>query len=130
MPWNTYDSNGARIERSVTDLPVGTVVGNARTSVPYGWLNCDGSAVSRTTYADLFAAIGTAYGTGNGSTTFNLPNSDGDMILAVSTAEKFGITDGSFIPNASITSSKLAAGATSSTFGSTLPSSPVDGQVA
>jgi microcystin-dependent protein len=39
-----------------------------------GWLLCDGAAVSRTTYAKLFAVIGTTYGVGNGSTTFNLPN--------------------------------------------------------
>jgi microcystin-dependent protein len=42
--------------------------------VPSGWLLCDGSAVSRTTYAALFAAIGTTYGAGNGSTTFNVPD--------------------------------------------------------
>lgn len=46
----------------------------AGTTVPTGYLLCDGSAVSRTTYADLFAAIGTTYGSGDGSTTFNLPN--------------------------------------------------------
>ena len=44
------------------------------TSVPSGWLLCNGQAVSRTTYADLFTAIGTAFGGGDGSTTFNLPN--------------------------------------------------------
>lgn len=43
-------------------------------TVPAGYLLCDGSAVSRTTYADLFAVIGTTYGVGDGSTTFNLPN--------------------------------------------------------
>ena len=43
-------------------------------SAPTGWLNCDGSAVSRTTYANLFAVIGTNYGVGDGSTTFNLPS--------------------------------------------------------
>jgi len=42
--------------------------------MPSGWLLCDGNAVSRTTYADLFAVIGTNYGVGNGTTTFNLPN--------------------------------------------------------
>ena len=47
----------------------------AGTTVPTGYLLCDGSAVSRTTYANLFAAIGTTYGTGDGSTTFNLPGS-------------------------------------------------------
>ena len=46
----------------------------AGTTVPTGYLLCDGSAVSRTTYADLFAAIGTTYGSGDGSTTFNLPD--------------------------------------------------------
>jgi microcystin-dependent protein len=43
-------------------------------SAPSGWLLCNGNAVSRTTYADLFAVIGTNYGVGNGTTTFNLPN--------------------------------------------------------
>jgi microcystin-dependent protein len=42
--------------------------------IPAGWLVCDGTAVSRTTYATLFAQIGTLYGVGNGSTTFNLPD--------------------------------------------------------
>lgn len=46
----------------------------AGTTVPTGYLLCDGSAVSRTTYANLFAAIGTTYGSGDGSTTFNIPN--------------------------------------------------------
>ena len=43
-------------------------------SAPTGWLLCDGTAVSRTTYAALFTIVGTTYGTGNGSTTFNLPD--------------------------------------------------------
>lgn len=129
MAWKAYDSGGAELSRSVTDLPVGTVVGNARSSAPTGWLNCDGSAISRTGYPDLYSAIGTSYGTGDGSTTFNLPNSDGNMILAVSAAEKFGINDGSNIINSSITSAKLAPGATSASFVTSLPSSPVDGQI-
>ena len=57
---------------------VGFVAGDLKpwpgASVPIGWLDCDGSAVSRTTYAALFAAIGTIWGAGNGSTTFNLPD--------------------------------------------------------
>lgn len=56
-------------------LPTGAVIPYAGTgTVPDGFLYCDGSAVSRTTYADLFAAIGTTYGTGDGSTTFNIPD--------------------------------------------------------
>jgi microcystin-dependent protein len=43
-------------------------------AAPSGWYLCEGGAISRTTYADLFAAIGTTYGAGNGSTTFNVPD--------------------------------------------------------
>lgn len=49
-------------------------------NVPEGYLACDGSAVSRETYADLFAKIGTTFGTGNGSTTFNVPDLRGKFI--------------------------------------------------
>lgn len=55
-------------------LPIGVVQAFAGTTIPAGWLLCDGSAVSRTTYANLFAVIGTTYGSGDGSTTFNVPN--------------------------------------------------------
>ena len=58
-------------------LQTGSIFGSARSSAPIGYLFCDGSAVSRTTYADLFLAINTAYGIGNGSTTFNLPDMRG-----------------------------------------------------
>lgn len=52
--------------------PAGSVMLFAM-AVPTGYLTCDGSAVSRAGYADLFAAIGTTFGVGDGSTTFNLP---------------------------------------------------------
>lgn len=54
-------------------VPAGIVSAFAGTTPPSGWLKCDGSAISRERYADLFAAIGTTYGAGDGSTTFNLP---------------------------------------------------------
>lgn len=54
---------------------------------PTGWLICDGSAISRTTYADLFAIIGTTYGAGDGSTTFNLPNLKGRVIVGKDSAQ-------------------------------------------
>lgn len=54
---------------------------------PESWLLCDGSAVSRGDYADLFAVIGTAYGGGDGSTTFNLPNLKGRVAVGQNTAE-------------------------------------------
>lgn len=53
---------------------VGTVKAFGGSTAPDGWLFCDGSQISRTTYAALFAVIGTTYGAGDGSTTFNLPN--------------------------------------------------------
>lgn len=55
-------------------MPTGVVLPFAGSSAPSGWLACDGTAISRTTYATLFAAISTSYGVGDGSTTFNLPD--------------------------------------------------------
>lgn len=56
---------------------IGTIQMYAGATAPNGWFLCNGQAISRTTYADLFAVIGTTYGSGNGSTTFNLPNLGG-----------------------------------------------------
>lgn len=61
--------------------PVGVVLPYAATSAPSSWFICDGSAVSRATYSDLFTAIGTTFGVGDGSTTFNLPDLRGRMIV-------------------------------------------------
>ena len=58
-------------------IPTGGITMYGAGSAPTGWLLCDGSAVSRTTYAGLFAVISTTYGVGNGTTTFNLPNLKG-----------------------------------------------------
>ena len=55
-------------------VPAGSVVQFARNTAPTGWLKANGAAVSRTTYATLFSAIGTTFGVGDGSTTFNLPD--------------------------------------------------------
>lgn len=59
---------------AVAGAPAGAMWMWPAASPPAGWLVCDGSAVSRTTYANLFTAIGTTWGGGNGSTTFNLPD--------------------------------------------------------
>ena len=56
-------------------MPVGSIIPYAGTTIPAGYLLCDGSAISRTTYSALFAAIGTTYGAGDGNSTFNLPSS-------------------------------------------------------
>ena len=66
-----------QVDSAATTTPAGTSFDGYWSSAPTGYLVEDGSAVSRTTYADLFAAIGTTYGAGNGSTTFNVPDSRG-----------------------------------------------------
>jgi microcystin-dependent protein len=68
-------------------VPSGTVSQTARATAPTGYLLCDGSAVSRTTYASLFDAIGTAYGVGDNSTTFNIPNLKGRVPVGRDSAQ-------------------------------------------
>jgi microcystin-dependent protein len=71
---------------AVTGLvPAGVIVPFAVAGAPTGWLACGGQAVSRTTYATLFAAIGTYYGSGDGSTTFNLPDLRGRVVAGLNT---------------------------------------------
>lgn len=60
--------------------PIGAVTAYAGTSAPDSWLFCFGQAISRTTYASLFAALGTGYGVGDGTSTFNLPDLRGRTI--------------------------------------------------
>jgi len=73
-------------------IPPGAMIDYAGGTVPSGgWLLCDASAVSRTTYANLFAAIGTTWGAGDGSTTFNLPDYRGRN--AIGAGQGAGLTD-------------------------------------
>jgi phage-related tail fiber protein len=75
-PVNNNDAaNKAYVDSKAT--PTGSTLMFAGTVAPTGWLLCDGLAVSRSTYAALFAVIGTAFGVGNGSTTFNVPDISG-----------------------------------------------------
>lgn len=62
-------------------LPIGGIIAFDSDTIPNGWLLCDGRAVSRTKYAELFKAIGTKHGSGDGSTTFNLPNPKGRTLV-------------------------------------------------
>lgn len=78
-------------------VPAGVMTPFAGSSSPAGWLLCNGAAVSRTTYAELFAAIGTAWGAGDGSTTFNLPDMRQRFPLGVAasgTGNTLGATGG------------------------------------
>jgi len=68
-------------------VPAGAIFQFGGAAAPTGYLLCDGTAVGRSTYAALFAAIGTAYGTGDGSTTFNLPNLKGRIPTGLDAAQ-------------------------------------------
>ena len=70
----TGATNAKQARANLEVEPIGTIFAFAGNDIPSGYLPCNGSAISRTTYADLFAVIGTTYGSGDGSTTFNLPN--------------------------------------------------------
>jgi len=70
-------------------VPTGVIMAWATDTPPDGWLLCDGRAVSRATYAGLFGVIGSNYGAGDGSTTFNLPNMQGRLPVGKSTDAEF-----------------------------------------
>ena len=74
--------------------PAGIVAPFAGTSAPSGWLACNGAAVSRTDYATLFAAIGTTWGVGDGSTTFNVPDLRGTFLRGTGTNGTYGTAVG------------------------------------
>ena len=93
-------------------IPPGTLIHYAGRTVPSGWLICNGANVSRTDYAALFAAIGTIYGAGNGSTTFGLPNLDVRFLEGTTSTSKVGTYKSAGLPN--ITGSFTSHGNTSS----------------
>ena len=82
-PGAKLDVNGRIKDETGFVMPVGSILSYGGTAAPSGWLMCDGSAVSRTTYTDLFTVLSTAYGEGDGSTTFNLPNLRGRFLRGV-----------------------------------------------
>ena len=84
---NLVASEKAALQSQIQNsLPVGTVIAFAANAAPDGFLICNGAAVSRTTYAALFSAIGTTYGAGDGSTTFAVPNLKDKFIQGSGTA--------------------------------------------
>ena len=68
-------------------FPIGAITSYAGSTAPTNWLICDGRAISRVTYSDLFNAIGTIYGSGDGNTTFNLPNLKGRVVVGKDTLQ-------------------------------------------
>ena len=75
--WLSLGNNGTEQDfidsLSTAVVPIGAIQLWPTGTAPSDWMLCDGQAISRTAYADLFALIGTTYGTGDGTTTFNLP---------------------------------------------------------
>lgn len=102
-------------------IPPGTIIHYAGRTVPSGWLICNGANVSRTDYAALFAAIGTIYGAGNGSTTFGLPNLNGRFFEGTTYTGSVGTYYSAGLPNitgkfgASKADSQVISGAFSNT---------------
>jgi microcystin-dependent protein len=85
---NVLTSNGTSwTSAAPSGAPSGSIMAYAGSTAPTGWLIANGSAVSRTTYSALFAAIGTTYGAGDGSTTFNLPNLKGMVPVGLDTTQ-------------------------------------------
>jgi len=88
-----YDFDGAYLQ-GVQGVNTGLIIPWSSTSIPSGFLECDGSAVSRTTYVGLFAVVGTSYGVGDGSTTFNLPDLMDKVCQHTSPTKAFASTGG------------------------------------
>jgi microcystin-dependent protein len=112
----TYDgtnfvvSNGVPFAASI--FPVGSFLNYAGTTAPTDWLLCHGQAVSRATYANLFGVIGTAYGSGDGSTTFNLPDYRGRTFVGL---DNMGGSSANRITNANADSLNNTGGGSENT---------------
>ena len=88
-----YDFDGANLT-GIEGIPTATIVPWSDSSVPTGFLECNGAAVSRSTYATLFGIIGTTYGSGDGSTTFNVPDLQDNVAVGKSGTKNLASTGG------------------------------------
>ena len=88
-----YDFDGANLT-GIEGIPTGTIVPWSTGSVPSGFLECNGAAVSRSTYSALFAIIGTTYGSGDGATTFGLPDLQDNVAIGKSGTKALASTGG------------------------------------
>jgi len=88
-----YDFSGANLT-GIEGIPTATIVPWSSASVPSGFLECNGANVSRTTYADLFAIVGTTYGSGDGSSTFGLPDLQDNVAMGKSPTKALASTGG------------------------------------
>ena len=88
-----YDFTGANLT-GIEGIPTATIVPWSSSSVPSGFLECDGSAVSRSTYSALFAIVGTTYGSGDGASTFNVPDLQDNVAVGKSNNKALASTGG------------------------------------
>ena len=88
-----YDFDGANLT-GIEGIPTATIVPWSSASVPSGFLECNGQAVSRSTYATLFAIVGTTYGVGDGSSTFNVPDLQDNVAIGKSGTKALASTGG------------------------------------
>ena len=88
-----YDFDGANLT-GIEGIPTATIIPWSDSSVPTGFLECNGSNVSRSTYSALFAIIGTTYGAGDGATTFGLPDLQDNIPVGKSGTKAVGSTGG------------------------------------
>lgn len=113
-----------KIMPELTPVPVGTVA--YAHEVPTGWLQCNGAEVSRTTYARLFRKIGTKYGAGNGSTTFNLPDLQHRVLEGTNTTSEVSQKVEAGLPDITGNLTDVAGGATMSFNGRALTGDVTD----
>jgi microcystin-dependent protein len=88
-----YDFSGANLT-GIEGIPTATIVPWSSSSVPTGFLECNGAAVSRSTYSALFAIVGTTYGVGDGASTFNVPDLQDNVAVGKSNNKALGSTAG------------------------------------
>lgn len=123
-----YNFNGSALTNIVA-IEVGTILPWSNSTLPSGYLNCDGTAVSRSTYSALFAIIGTDYGVGDGSSTFNLPDLQDKVPVGVSNSKAVASTGGAatVTPTGSVTINALTPSGTisGSTGNTTLSTSKI-----
>ena len=104
-----YNFNGSDLT-GIEGTATGTIVPWSASSLPTGFLECDGAAVSRSTYSALFAIVSTTYGAGNGSSTFNLPNLADNVPIGKSGSKALASTGGA--NTVSVTATGNVGGAT------------------
>ena len=109
-----YDFDGANLT-GIEGIPTATIVPWSDSSIPSGFLECNGAAVSRSTYSALFAIVGTTYGAGDGASTFNLPDLQDNVAMGKSGTKALASTGGANTVAAEGTVGGTTANATLST---------------